>query len=123
MANDGRVGLIYVELDLDSSKFMRSQQQLLKDAKSTSTTLEQNFHNLGIKSDATFDLMRQKAVNSFEMITAKVKEGSADQIRATEAYNAVMKSITNEQTAFKITQIEKENSAMNLYSFHIILSQ
>ena len=56
-----RVGKIYIELDLDKSRFMRSQQTLLKDATRVTLDIEKGFSKLGTKSDATFNLMRARA--------------------------------------------------------------
>ena len=49
---DHNIGKIFVELDLDASRYLKGQQQLLKDATTTSLNIEQNFKNLGIKSSA-----------------------------------------------------------------------
>ena len=57
------VGTLYVELDLDPSRYMRAQQTMAKEAKTGAKVLEKNFKNLGIKSNATFDLMRNQAVH------------------------------------------------------------
>ena len=47
-----QIGTIFVELDLDNSRYLKSQQQLYKDATTTSLSIEQNFKNLGIKTSA-----------------------------------------------------------------------
>ena len=107
MAGESRVGLIYVELDLDTSRFMKSQQTLLRDAKSTALNLEENFNKIGIKSDATFDLMRQKAANAYEKITTDARSSAADIIRAEQAKADRMKAIYNEQNAH-ITKAQNE---------------
>ena len=91
------VGTIFVELDLDASRYTKGQQKLLKDATSTSTTLEQNFKNLGIKSAGTFDLMRAKIMNSFEAIANSSKATANDIIRAEEAKNAKLKALNEQQ--------------------------
>ncbi len=77
-----RVGKIYIELDLDKSRYMRAQQTLVKESATGAKVLEKNFKNLGIKSGATFDLMRNQAVQSFEAIKRSGRATTADLIRA-----------------------------------------
>ena len=83
----GSVGTIFAEIDLDSSRYLKSQQKLLQDAKSTTLNIEQNFKNLGVKSSAEFDLMRQKITNSYEMIKNSSQATANDIVRAEQAKN------------------------------------
>ncbi len=91
------IGKIYVELDLDASRYMKSQQQLLKDATSTSLNIEKNFKNLGIKSSAEFDLMRAKITNSYNMIANSSKATANDIIRAERAKNETLARLNEQQ--------------------------
>ncbi|MFH2076951.1 MAG: hypothetical protein ABIJ57_16695, partial [Pseudomonadota bacterium] len=76
------IGTIFAELDLDSSRYMKSQQALLRDATSTTLNIEKNFKNLGIKSSAEMDLMRQKIENSYQRIVHSAQATSNDIVRA-----------------------------------------
>jgi hypothetical protein len=100
------VGQIFAEIGIDYSPATKAQQQLLKDATSTSTNIEQNFKNLGVTSSATFDLMRQKITNSFDMIAASGKASSADIIRAEEAKNAKIQSLNEQQFGKQTSMID-----------------
>jgi hypothetical protein len=91
------VGRIFVELDLDSTRYMKSQRTLLQEAKSGATTLEKNFKNLGIKSGATFDLMRAQAVQSLEAIKRSGKATTDDIIRAEKAKNETINRLNEQQ--------------------------
>jgi hypothetical protein len=93
----GSVGTIYAELDLDASRYTAGQQRLLQDATSTTTNIEQNFKNLGIKSAAEMDLMRAKVTNSFDMIANSSKASAQDIIRAEEAKNTKIQALNEQQ--------------------------
>uniref|UniRef100_A0A6H1ZD29 Putative tail protein n=1 Tax=viral metagenome TaxID=1070528 RepID=A0A6H1ZD29_9ZZZZ len=104
MAN--RVGTIFIELDLDPSRYMRAQQTMVKEAKSGAQILEKNFKNLGIKSGATFDLMRNQAVQSFEAIKRSGKATADDLVRAEKAKATKIKQINEEQYGHQTTLLE-----------------
>jgi hypothetical protein len=93
----GSVGVIFAELDLDASRYTRGQQKLLQDATTTTLNIEQNFKNLGIKSSAEMDLMRQKIQNSFDMITNSAKASATDKLRAEQAYHDKLKALDEQQ--------------------------
>ena len=101
------VGTIFVELDLDASRYTKGQQKLLKDATSTSTIIEQNFQNLGIKSAAHFDLLRAKIKNSYEAIANSSRLSAAEIIRAEEAKNAKLKALNAQQFGAQVGAIDK----------------
>ena len=103
---DKPIGTMFVELDLDASRYTKGQQQLLKDAQTASTTLEKNFQNLGIKSAGTFDLMRAKTINSFEAIAKSSRATADDIIRAEEAKNAKLQQINDQQFGKQTSIIE-----------------
>lgn len=90
------LGTIYVELDLDVSKFEKNQQKLIQSATSTSLSIEKNFQNIGVKSDAIYEAMRRSAENSLEMIKAKSTSTGNEIERAQRA------------VADKITQINEQ---------------
>ena len=102
-----QLGSIFVELDLDSSRYLKSQQQLLKDATTTSLSIEQNFRNLGIKTSAEYDLMRQKISNSYQAIMNDHKATANDILRAEEAKNAKLKQLNEQQYGHNETLLNK----------------
>lgn len=104
---DKPVGTIFVELDLDASRYTKGQRQLLKDAQTSSTVLEKNFQNLGIKSAATMDLMRSKIMLSYEAIVGSAKATANDIIRAEEAKNAKLKALNDQQFGAQVSAIDK----------------
>ncbi|MFA5154796.1 MAG: hypothetical protein WC554_19780, partial [Clostridia bacterium] len=106
MAEGRSLGTVFVELDLDPSRYTKSQQQLYKDATQTSLKIEDNFKKLNIKSSAEFDLMRQKATNAFEMIAASSKATSNDIYRAQQAHTAQMKRLNEQQYGHQTSMIE-----------------
>ena len=98
MAERGKpVGTIFAELDLDTTRYTRAQQRLLKDATSTSLSIEENFRKLGIKSAAEFDLMRAKITNAYDMIKSSAQATANDILRAEQAKNAQLKAINEKQ--------------------------
>ena len=103
----GSVGTIFAEIDLDSSRYLKSQQKLLQDAKSTTLNIEQNFKNLGVKSSAEFDLMRQKITNSYEMIKNSSQATANDIVRAEQAKNNQLNSINEQQFGKQTSLMDK----------------
>jgi len=91
------VGTIFVELDLDPSRYTRGQQRLYRDATSTSLKIEENFRKLGIKSSAEFDLMRQKIANAYEMIKSSAQATANDILRAERARAEQIQKINEQQ--------------------------
>ena len=99
-------GTIFTELDLDFSKFEKNQQKLLQSATSASTSIEKNFQNLGVKSDAIYEAMRRSATNSLEMIKAKSTSTGNEIARAQEAHSAKMIQINEQQFGHQTSLIE-----------------
>jgi len=100
------IGKIFVELDLDPSRYMRSQKTLLKEAQSGATVLEKNFKNLGLKSSATFDLMRAQAIQSFNAIKKSGKATTDDLIRAEKAKAERIKQLNEQQYGHTTSMFE-----------------
>jgi lambda family phage tail tape measure protein len=101
------VGTIFVELDLDKSRYLASQKELYKDATSTTLNIEKNFQNLGIKSAAEMDLMRAKVVNSFTAIANSSKATANDIVRAEKAKNDQLTALNMEQFGRQEATIKK----------------
>jgi len=104
------VGQIFVELDLDASRYTKGQQKLLQDATTTTLNIEQNFKNLGVKSSAEMDLMRAKITNSFDMIANSSKASANDIMRAEEAKNAALKRLNEQQYGAQTSTLDKLKS-------------
>lgn len=111
MAAGHRIGTVFVELDLDPTRYMRGQQTLLKEAQNGATILEKNFKNLGIKSDATYDLMRARAQKSFEAITKSSQVSAADIVRAEKAKATELTRINEQQYGTQTSLISRLRSS------------
>jgi len=101
------IGTIFAELALDDSKYKESQKRLLREATSTTLNIEKNFKNLGVKSSAEFDLMRQKIQNSFERIKNHAKVTANDIVRAEKAKNEQLKRLNEQQYGAQVSMIDK----------------
>ena len=106
----GSLGTIFAEIDIDPSRFQKSGQRLFKDATSVSLSIEDNFRKMGIKSSASFDLMRQKAMNAFEMIANSSKATANDIIRAEKAKNDQLQRLNDQQYGVQQSFISKLKS-------------
>lgn len=107
MATGHSVGTVFVELDLDPSRYMKGQQTLLKEAQNGADRLEKNFKNLQIKSDASYDLMRAQAVKSLEAIKNSSQSTANDIIRAEKAKADQLTRINEQQYGKQIGFMEK----------------
>jgi len=101
------VGTIFVELNMDDSRYLKSQQRLYKDATTTTLNIEANFKKLGIKSAAEMDLMRAKITNSYNMIANSSKATANDILRAEKAKNAQLKALNEQQYGAHTSMISK----------------
>ncbi len=101
------VGTIFAELDLDNSRYLKSQKKLYQDATTTTLNIEANFKKLGIKSAAEMDLMRAKITNSYNMIANSSKATANDILRAEKAKNAQLKALNEQQYGAHTSMISK----------------
>jgi hypothetical protein len=96
------VGVIYTEIDLDMSKFVAKQRKLLDDIKKVGVEaekgLQQSFTNLGVTSDAVYQLMANKAIASYNRIAASAKTSAAEQVRAHQSMVAKINALNVEMT-------------------------
>ena len=97
MAVRGRIGTLFVELDLDTDKFTKAQQNLHKEATRVTLDVEKNYKNLGIKSAQQMDMMRAKIVNSYDGIAHSAKSTADDILRAEKAKNAKLRQLNDQQ--------------------------
>jgi hypothetical protein len=102
-----RIGTVFVELDLDPKRYTKGQQQLYKDATSTSLSIEANFKKMGIKSSAEFDLMRQKITNSLNMIKHSAQATANDRVRAEKAAMDQIRRINEQQYGRQVSLAEQ----------------
>ena len=93
-----RLGVVFVELDLDKTKFEKGQQQIIQQANSTALSIEKNYQILGVKSDNIFNAMARGARNAYERIAASSKTSADEQYRAQAAMVAKINSLNQEMT-------------------------
>lgn len=79
------LGTIFVELDLSLAKWDRTNQTIIRNAQSTSLSVEKNWQLLGTKSDRIFQAMANGAINAYNMITNRSQTSAAEQFRAQSA--------------------------------------
>ncbi len=91
------VGTVFVELDLDQTKYTKAQQAILQSAKTTSLDIEKNWKIIGEKSDVMYNAMRQSITNAYEMIKNKAGTSAQEIVRAEEAKNTKLKQINEQQ--------------------------
>lgn len=97
MAAGKPVGVMYAEFTLDYTPFTKAQKQLLKDATTSTSSIEGEFKKLGIRSSAEFDLMRQKISNSYSAIANNAKSTANDILRAEQAKNRELERLNEMQ--------------------------
>lgn len=96
------VGLLYFELDLDTTKFVKQQEALNKQiknvAQNTNEALQLGYQNLGVKADAFYQLQANLAIKSYERITQSANTSAAEQVRAQSSMVAKINAINQEMT-------------------------
>jgi hypothetical protein len=91
-----RLGTVFVELEIDDSKFTRSERKILDEARSTSLSIEKNWRVIGEKSDLMYTAMQQRAINAYEAIKNNAKASADEQIRAQAQMVAKINSLNME---------------------------
>jgi DNA-binding transcriptional regulator YdaS (Cro superfamily) len=97
MASGKPVGTIFVELDLDATKFTSAQKRIISDAGKVVFEVEKNYSTLGIKSGAMFDAMRLQAENAYMGILKSSRSTADDIVRAEQAKNAKIADLNRQQ--------------------------
>jgi len=105
MANP--VGTMFVELDMDTSKYTKAQKEILTAAHQSSLDIETNFKRLGGTSDAMYQAMRQKAENAYAGIANSAKSSANEIRRAQEALHAKITSLNEQQFGAQATLLER----------------
>jgi phage-related minor tail protein len=90
-------GTIFIELDLDSTKYKSKMAEIQATANKSSLALESNFMRLGGKSDQMYQAMRQGATNAYNMITNSAKSSTSERLRAHRLYTEQIKKLDDEQ--------------------------
>lgn len=100
MADEKQVKIILSASDdtqFATNSVRQQFKKLVEESTSASLSITQSFKNLGIKSSLEFDLLRQKIMNSFEMIKNSNKATTNDIISAEKAKNAQIQALNAEQ--------------------------
>jgi hypothetical protein len=97
------VGLLYFELDLDTTKFIKEQNNLnakIKNlAQNTNEALQLGYQNLGVRADAYYQLQANLAIKSYEKITQAAKQSADEQYRAQSAMVAKINALNQQMAA------------------------
>lgn len=101
------VGTIFIELDLDETKYTQKQKQIIKMAEQGSADIEKNYKTLGIKSRQMYEAEVQAATNAHRSITNSAITSVNERRRAEEAYNARLKQLHAEQYGAHVSLTEK----------------
>lgn len=117
------MGQYFAEIDLDTTKYTRSQKRILSEAKSTATNVEKNWSIIGQKSDLMYDAMRQRITNAYEMIKNKATSTAQEIVRAERAAKEQLRKIDEKQYGRQVTMLDKIKSnwlavATAIYSIH-----
>src|SRR3989304_7746332 len=91
------VGVIFAELDLDTTKYTAAQKKILYDSQTMAINQENAWKNLGQKSDLMYEAMRKAAENAYKRIASDSKSSAAEIVRAEEAKNAKIKALNEQQ--------------------------
>jgi len=92
-------GTVFVEIDLDYSKFEKNQAKLIQSSQSTSLSVEKNWQNLGAKSDRILQAQANSAINSYNMIANKAGSSMEEISRAHYAMSQKIKASEDERFA------------------------
>jgi len=105
------VGTAVAVIDLDSNKMELGLQRVHDSLVKGTIKTEDAFKQLGIKSDKTYLQMAENAALAQLKIVTSTRSTSEDIIRAQQAYAEKSKALYNEQNAYKIALMQKENQA------------
>jgi hypothetical protein len=104
------IGTIFAELDLDTTKFSRSQKEILSGAKTTALDVEKNWRIIGEKSDVMYNAMKANIANAYDMIKNKAGTSAAEITRAHEAMTAKIADLNRQQFGENNTLLDKFKS-------------
>jgi hypothetical protein len=97
---NGRIGTVFVEMDLDKTKFEAKQQKLKDDVQKLATDVERSLQhamqNLGVQSDTIYQLMANKAIASYKRISDAANASASEQIRAKQSMIAQINALNTQ---------------------------
>lgn len=91
------VGQLYVELDLDSTKYTKGQKAILAGAEKNSADINRVMKTVGTQSDAMYNAMRKNIQNALEAIKRSHLSSHDEIRRAKEGAAAKIKAIDDQQ--------------------------
>ena len=89
----GRLGTVFVELDLDKTKFEASQRRIVDESKNTAIAVERGFQILKVTSDNVYQAMANQAIRAYQKITSVAKSSAQEQFRAQSAFIAKVNAL------------------------------
>ena len=93
-----RLGVAYVELDMDFTPFRKAQATLVNESKVAGKTIEENFKRIGVTSDQMYQAMANRAIKAFEKIGLSHKSSFDEVERSYAATVAKINALNNEMT-------------------------
>jgi len=91
------VGTMFAEMDLDLTPFEKKLKLAYNKSIEGTQKFEQEFKNLGIKSDRMFESQKQAAIASYEGIKKHATSTAQDIVRAEQAKNEKLKQLNEQQ--------------------------
>jgi len=91
-----RLGVIFVELDIDKDRWTRANRAVLEESKQTSLNVEENFKKLGVRSDVIYKTMANNAIEAFNSIKYHSKATADEIFRSQSAMVAKINSLNQE---------------------------
>jgi len=89
-------GTIFVELDIDATKFVSMDSEIRRRGGETAVSVETAWRALGSKSAMVFDLQRQAAEKAFDFIKRSALSTSQDIVRAEQLKNQTLQNLNKE---------------------------
>lgn len=78
----GRLGTVFVELDLDRTKFEAGQRRIVDESKKMSKTVERSFQILKTTSNEMYQAMANQAILAYKKIETSAKTSINEQVKA-----------------------------------------
>ena len=108
----GRLGTIFVELNIDDKVFKQKLSEELKSTQTTAIGMERIWKHLGITTEATYRQEVMAYQNSMTLIRASTELTARDRIRAEQVITLKLKALHEEQVA----DVAKTHAANNRMS-------
>ena len=105
------IGKIFVELDLDPSRYVRGQKKLYKDAVYETEKIEENWRKVGETSDAILNMQEARARKGYNAIANHAKSSTEEIYRAEKALATKLEAIDKQRYARKYDMMQKDRKA------------